>query len=726
MFSFSHLSLRALVPLADGETIPSHSAREHLASCAECRSQLQELRALAHSARTLGSPTPAADLLECVHARLDAGERVILPAFPSSTKTPAIRRSSVIIAATAMIAVATALWIARPVREAQAGETSGVLEFYPAAPARGATIHVRFHAPARLSREQTLQLRARYRTRHDESYDWGTSQRTVATLRGGSDGVYEGDLTLPDSIVYAVFAVEDPAGRQVDDHDRALWELLVHGPDGRPTYDALWQRECDLIGRNMELAVATARRIAQLYPGQPDAWASLYAIESYNLGESQKRTLEYRARLDSMHKRWSTDSNPPFAIVNGLLGYAAQVTDRNDPLGREVRDRWNPLRDRVTRDDPTDPDAVQARWWRLNAVAMKGRDSARVALALAERFWTGAGRGDRVGAMVGLQIARMAGDTSDVRLRWADRRVAATPAAADGVYREIGSERALRPAAIQRLEALAARLLVPDDSRRALESSRAQAAAIDSARARWVFATLGGLHLAEQDSAAAREAFSRATTTGWDLELLRRAAPALLATGDTAGAITVAARLAADPGTAAPTVDSLARRGSAIIGEARWTSLVAEQRKVMRAHFLAAATRTMLPRDIALLDAAGHPTTLQHLTRGRVNVVTFWSRHCAPSRQEMSRLGDLRARLDERGITLVPITVEPPSSDVADYLTKNPVGAPVYFDATSAARRAFGQWSTPEYYVLDAHGVVRFEHSTIDLVLAQAVSLGEE
>jgi hypothetical protein len=50
----------------------------------------------------------------------------------------------------------------------------------------------------------------------------------------------------------------------------------------------------------------------------------------------------------------------------------------------------------------------------------------------------------------------------------------------------------------------------------------------------------------------------------------------------------------------------------------------------------------------------------------------------------------------------------------------------VYFDVTNAARRAFGQWATPEYYVLDARGVVRFKHSTLDLVLAQAVSLAEE
>jgi DNA-directed RNA polymerase specialized sigma24 family protein len=84
------------------------------------------------------------------------------------------------------------------------------------------------------------------------------------------------------------------------------------------------------------------------------------------------------------------------------------------------------------------------------------------------------------------------------------------------------------------------------------------------------------------------------------------------------------------------------------------------------------------------------------------------------------------ARLAERAMTLVPITGEPPSGEVAEYLTKHPVGAPVYFDPTSATRRAFGQWTTPEYYLLDARGVVRFKRSTIDLVLAQAVSLAEE
>jgi thiol-disulfide isomerase/thioredoxin len=369
---------------------------------------------------------------------------------------------------------------------------------------------------------------------------------------------------------------------------------------------------------------------------------------------------------------------------------------------------------------------VQARWWRINELAMKGSDSARVALALAERFWAGAGRGDRVGAMVGFQIARMAEDTGDARVRWADRKVAATPASADGAYSEIGRERALRPAAIQRLEALAARLLVPDDGRRALESSRAQAAATDSARARWVFAMLGGLHLDAGDSAAARDAFSRATTGGWDLGLFRRAASALFTLGDTSRALAVAARIAADPGTPPSSADSLARRAHAIIGESRWRSLVAESRQAMRAHFLGAATRSVLPREIALVDAANRPTTLQQLTRGRVSVVTFWSRNCAPSRQAMSQLAALGARLTEHGMALVPITGEPPTQDVATFLTQNPPKVPVYFDTSNAARQAFGQWGTPEYYVLDARGVVRFEHSTIDLVLAQAVSLAEE
>jgi len=146
----------------------------------------------------------------------------------------------------------------------------------------------------------------------------------------------------------------------------------------------------------------------------------------------------------------------------------------------------------------------------------------------------------------------------------------------------------------------------------------------------------------------------------------------------------------------------------------------------MRTYFLRAATRTVVPREIALVDAVNRPTTLRQLTRERVSVVTFWSRHCAPSRQEMARLGDLRARLDERDMALVPITAEAPTQEVADYLTQNPAKVPVYFDVSNAARQAFGQWATPEYYVLDSRGVVRFRHSRLDLVLAQAVSLVEE
>jgi hypothetical protein len=82
-------------------------------------------------------------------------------------------------------------------------------------------------------------------------------------------------------------------------------------------------------------------------------------------------------------------------------------------------------------------------------------------------------------------------------------------------------------------------------------------------------------------------------------------------------------------------------------------------------------------------------------------------------------------RRTSRSSALVPIATEARTPEVVAFPRDHPMGTPDYFDGSSEARRVFGQWSTPESYVLDEHGMIRFRHSTLDLVLAQAVALAD-
>jgi len=242
---------------------------------------------------------------------------------------------------------------------------------------------------------------------------------------------------------------------------------------------------------------------------------------------------------------------------------------------------------------------------------------------------------------------------------------------------------------------------------------------------RQVFRILGDAQLALGDTAAARAAYVEATAAGWEPALMQRAIPVLLTSGDTTRALVLAARVAVDPGTPSKLADSLTRRALIVLGESRWQTMLVDARRRMREHFLGDATRIKLPLDIALVDSANRPTTLERVTRGRVSVVTFWSRECGFSVDQLPRLAQLSARLRERGMALVPIATEAQTPEVAAFLRNHPIGTANWFDASARARRAFGQWSTPEYYVLDEHGVVRFRHSTLELVLAQAVALAD-
>lgn len=718
-----HLSARALVRMIDDDGAPVDArTRTHLAQCSACRTCVQELRTLAVTAKALPAPAPTSELLSRIHARLEAGERVILPVTSREPRTVrSLRAISLAVGASVLVGLA-ALWATRSPREVQAGWVVGSLELSPARPRRGDSVHARYRAPAMLSDARELMLRARYRSPSDEPYNFNKGQRLAAVLHRAGDGTFQGAFVLPDSVVFAALAVEDAVARYVDDHGGRPWEVLVHDDRGRPTSQALLQREHDYYGRDMAEVLATARQRAALDPDDPGTWTAVYAHESFLIGRSTARALEHRRRLAALDARWSADANPPTAIIAGMLAYAAQLSDGSDSLTEAIRARWRSLRDRAARADSASRLAVDTRWWRLNDMAMRDPDSARIALALAEQFWAGIGRTSPHGTLVGVQIARLAGDSTEARLRWTDRRAAAEPQA-DALYGELARIPALRRVAIERLTALVARLETPDDSRRALGSTAVEARVDDASRARRVLAMIGTGLLASGETARAHDALVRATSEGWDPALYRRTVPALLAAGDTARAVALAARLAIDADTSAFTGDSTVARLRLLVDASRWRALVAESRARLREHLLATAIDVALPSPVALVDSASRSTTLAEMTRGRIAVVAFVARRCGPGCLPLEQLWMLRQQLEARGMTLVTIVDEPPSPSFAAFLARSAPHVRIHFDVSASARRAFNSWALPEYFVLDASGAVRFRRSATELVLAQAEAL---
>ncbi|MBI4544862.1 MAG: TlpA family protein disulfide reductase, partial [Gemmatimonadetes bacterium] len=104
-------------------------------------------------------------------------------------------------------------------------------------------------------------------------------------------------------------------------------------------------------------------------------------------------------------------------------------------------------------------------------------------------------------------------------------------------------------------------------------------------------------------------------------------------------------------------------------------------------------------------------------------VVAFWSRFCAPALWQLEPLERLHRAFAGRGIRLLTITAEPPSFEMRKFLVERGLTFPVFHDTRGEAARAFGQWSTPEYYVLDASGRVRFQLSSLEEIPRQVAAL---
>ncbi len=168
-----------------------------------------------------------------------------------------------------------------------AAQSSGKLTLTPAAHGPGARVEARYQGDARFAGATRLVLRARLRTPGDqEAYLGGIGTETgrVAELVRGDDGVLRGSFQWPDSVVYALFAVEAPDGSVVDTHGNQGWELMARGAAGQPTAEALNQRGRDLSLRTPLLGLAPARVGARLYRGDPACWGRLGGLAGYALG----------------------------------------------------------------------------------------------------------------------------------------------------------------------------------------------------------------------------------------------------------------------------------------------------------------------------------------------------------------------------------------------------------------------------------------------------------
>jgi peroxiredoxin len=713
IYGWMHPTERALTRFATGDVEEARRAplARHLAQCAPCRARVAFLRQLKGALSGLQGPPASAELLARIHDRLSHDEHVILPVSDAGP-APARWRSRA--AAAALVAAGAALWFLWPAAPLTAADSQGELTFTPATPHAGESVQVMYRAPTTLAGRDRLVLRARYRTPRDGSYNSDMRQAVAAELTPTRDGSFRGSLRLPDSVVYGAFAVEDADGRHVDSNGSRLWELLLHDSSGRPTFDALSQREHDLMGRNWELGYETARQVAALYPERISSWYTLLFYERYALGESHTDSAlaGHRARLHALHERLSARASLSPDDVGDMFWYASMLPDS------ALAAYWAK---RLEREAPRSPFAAQNRaadiWFRL----WRNKDSLR-ALADMDRLWDDVGPAHGNVVNLGWRVAQVADDSAGL-VRWASRYLSMNRGDSLGIATDFTHYPALRSEGMRLLRQQLRGLETPNSARRALERTVDEQRVVDAARARQILVALGDALVASGQRAAGLDTLKLAVREGWDVFLYRRVAQIQLSTGDTAGALRLLGLVAADPATTAWGADSARRFTGAPVDSAAWARLVREGRGEMRRRLLDLATRRRLPEDVRLQAAAGGTVRLDTLTRGRVTFVAFWSRYCGPSKDELPAVERVAARLRQQGVAVVTITDERVSDDLRRFLAEQKLTFPVYGDAWREASRGFSQWGTPAYFVLDGDGLVRFQYQNLNRILSEVAAL---
>ena len=718
-WSFSHPNTDTLVGFASRTLAPPDERRvaRHLESCTECRDTVVVLRTVDD---VESDAQPRDELFERILSSRAAGHRTILPTDDATVMT---RRTSVArLAGLAIAAALLAVILFRGSGSVSAGERTGYLRLEPARPLPGALVRASYTPSAFLQGFDSLVLRARFRRPNDDDYNFGPMQQRAAVLHRTNGGVFAGAFQLPDSVVFAVFAVESPSGDRVDDNDERLWELLAANTAQRPLYEALVQKERDLMGRDWANGLKTVRTLTALYPEEPQAWSLLSVFERWVLGDRIADSLlaGHRRRFAAFHGRLAEREGLPTKTVSGMLSYAISIDD-------SAASRY--WRERLEREFPDDPEVLFRQENRLaRDHVVQGPDPRGYFTAL-ESLWAKAEpTGDRIlraFAQNALARGMETKDTAALRL-WIPRYRQVTRGTPIAAYwsKEFLPYPSLRPMAMEWLRDDARLLAQGPDAYRPLTASTMEQKVTNRTASQPVLAELANALIQDGDTAAGLDTLRLAASYGWRPAIFLRVAQTWAALGDTAQALRMYAKVAADPGSAPGYADSIRAVTAPQLSNARWNSWVSNAKGEMRSAVLEGAAPRSLTGPTRLVASTGETVRLNDLTQGHVTVVAFWSPGCWFSVNDLGALQRIANQLSSSGAKVVAIVDHPFSDELRRILKeKHAEDLPVFYDYRSDTKRVFVTFAWPDYYVLDATGNVVFSHTKLDAIPRQVAAL---
>ena len=101
--------------------------------------------------------------------------------------------------------------------------------------------------------------------------------------------------------------------------------------------------------------------------------------------------------------------------------------------------------------------------------------------------------------------------------------------------------------------------------------------------------------------------------------------------------------------------------------------------------------------------------------RGKILVLNFWASWCPPCVEEMPSLVQLQRKLQEKGVTVLGVSVDEDANDYHKFLKNHGIdlvtvregGNKTDTGVLSPTANKYGTFKIPETYIIDRNGIVR-------------------
>ena len=114
-------------------------------------------------------------------------------------------------------------------------------------------------------------------------------------------------------------------------------------------------------------------------------------------------------------------------------------------------------------------------------------------------------------------------------------------------------------------------------------------------------------------------------------------------------------------------------------------------------------------RAIELQDLNGKLHRLSDY-RGQVVLVNFWATWCAPCREEMPSIEQLRVALKDRPFAVLAVNVGESARVAGGFADRMPLGFPLLLDRDATVTKAWGARVLPASYVIGTDGSLRYTY----------------